>query len=105
MLPKWHDKADPAWFAFPLLVREEAPFGRHNITRFLEEHLVETRPLFAGNILKQPGYRGITSRVIGDLHVADQIMRGAFFVGVYPGLDRPHLDYMIDMFEKFFKQV
>lgn len=104
MLPTWHPKADPSWFAFPLLVRDEAPFMRHELTRFLEDHRVETRPLFAGNILKQPGYRNIAHRVVGDLRVADQIMRGAFFVGVYPGLNEQRLDYMISIFEKFFKE-
>ena len=78
--------------------------GRYDITRFLESHQVETRPLFAGNILKQPGYQGIACRVVGELPVADQILRGAFFVGVYPGLDVQRLDYMIDIFSKFLGQ-
>ena len=103
-LPTWHEKADPSWFAMPLLVRDEAPFMRYEITRFLEEHSVETRPLFAGNIVKQPAYQDVDYRVVGDLPVADHIMRGAFFVGVYPGLDIPRLDYMIDTFANFFKQ-
>jgi CDP-6-deoxy-D-xylo-4-hexulose-3-dehydrase len=105
MLPIWHEKADPSWFAFPLLVKKEAPFMRHELTRFLEAHKVQTRLLFAGNILKQPGYQHITHRVIGDLPVADEIMRGAFFIGVYPGLDSARLEYMIEIFEKFFKQL
>jgi CDP-4-dehydro-6-deoxyglucose reductase, E1 len=104
MLPTWHEKADPSWFAFPLLVRPDAPFMRHELTRFLEYNQVETRLIFAGNILKQPGYRHIEHRVIGGLPIADEIMRGAFFVGVYPGLDDARLDYMIGMFERFFKE-
>jgi CDP-4-dehydro-6-deoxyglucose reductase, E1 len=103
MLPTWHEKADPSWFAFPLLVRSDAPFMRHELTRFLEFNQVETRLIFAGNILKQPGYQNIEHRVIGDLPVADEIMRGAFFIGVYPGLDDARLDYMIEVFEKFFR--
>lgn len=105
VLPSQHEKADPAWFAFPLLVREEAPFTRYEITRYLEAQMVETRPLFAGNILKQPAYQGIACRTVGDLPVADQVMRGAFFVGVYPGLDIPQLDYMIEAFASFFRQL
>lgn len=105
MLPTWHEKADVSWFSMPLLVRDEAPFLRHELTRFLESHKVETRTIFAGNILRQPGYQGIECRVIGDLPIADQIMRGAFFVGVYPGLDTTRLDYMIDTFGKFFAQL
>jgi CDP-6-deoxy-D-xylo-4-hexulose-3-dehydrase len=103
MMPTWHKKADPSWFAFPLLVRRDAPFLRHELTRFLEQNKVQTRLIFAGNILRQPAYQGIPHRVAGDLPISDQIMEGGFFVGVYPGLDRTRLDYMIDQFDKFFK--
>ena len=102
MLPTWHPKADPSWFAMPLLVREEAPFMRHQLTRFLEANRVQTRLIFAGNILRQPAYEHIDHRVIGELPVSDQVMRGGFFVGVFPGLDRPRLDYMLDVFGRFF---
>jgi CDP-6-deoxy-D-xylo-4-hexulose-3-dehydrase len=105
MMPSWHQKADPSWFAFPLYVRPEAPFLRHELTRFLEMHKVQTRLIFAGNILRQPAYQDIEHRAIGRLQVSDQIMEGGFFVGVYPGLDRARLDYMIDQFGSFFKQL
>ena len=85
------------------MVRDEAPFQRHKLTRFLELNHVQTRLIFAGNVLKQPAYQHIPSRVIGDLPIADQIMRGSFFIGVYPGLDIPRLDYIIDTFDKFIK--
>lgn len=104
IMPEWHAKADPSWFAFPLCVRKDAPFDRYKLTRFLEQHNIETRPLFAGNILVQPAYREIESRVIGDLKGAEQIMRGTFFVGVYPGLDNSRLDYMIDIFIRFLEE-
>jgi CDP-6-deoxy-D-xylo-4-hexulose-3-dehydrase len=105
MLPTWHEKADPSWFAFPLYVRQDAPFLRHELTRFLEQNKVQTRLIFAGNILRQPAYQEIPHRTVGDLHVSDQIMEGGFFVGVYPGLDKARLDYMIEQFGKFFKQL
>ncbi|MCA9947722.1 MAG: DegT/DnrJ/EryC1/StrS family aminotransferase, partial [Anaerolineales bacterium] len=89
---------------FPLYVKPDAPFMRHELTRFLEMNHVETRLIFAGNITKQPGYQHIQARVVGDLAVADEIMRGAFFIGVFPGLDIPRLDYIIDMFAKFFQE-
>ncbi len=104
-LPTWHPKADPSWFALPLLVREDAPFMRHELTRFLEMNHVQTRLIFAGNILRQPAYQHIEHRAIGDLSVSDQIMRGGFFVGVYPGLDKARLDYMLDIFGRFFQQL
>ena len=104
-MPSWHEKANPSWFAFPLYVRPDAPFLRHELTRFLELHKVQTRLIFAGNILRQPAYQDIDYRAIGDLKVSDQIMEGGFFVGIYPGLDKARLDYMIDQFESFFKQL
>ncbi len=104
MLPTWHAKADPSWFAFPLTVRQDAPFLRQELTRFLELNRVQTRLIFAGNILRQPAYREIPHRVVGDLAVSDQIMEGGFFVGVYPGLDKARLDYMIEQFDSFFAQ-
>jgi CDP-6-deoxy-D-xylo-4-hexulose-3-dehydrase len=105
MLPTWHAKADPSWFALPLLVRPEAPFMRHELTRFLEINRVQTRLIFAGNILRQPAYAEIEHRAVDDLSVSDQIMRGGFFVGVYPGLDQPRLDYMLEIFGRFFDQL
>jgi CDP-6-deoxy-D-xylo-4-hexulose-3-dehydrase len=101
ILPRWSTKADPSWFAFPLTVRPEAPFAREELTRFLEARQVETRVLFAGNILKQPGYRDIECRVVGDLPNTELVMRNTFFVGVYPGLDRVRLDYILDQFDAF----
>jgi len=105
ILPSWHEKADPSWFAFPLLVRDDAPFSRHEITRYLERNKVETRTLFAGNLIKQPAYQNIEHRVIGDLPISDFIMRAAFFIGVYPGLNQTKLDYMIDTFDSYFKKL
>ena len=103
VLPEWHEKAEPSWFAMPILIRDEAPFTRYEITRFLESHSIETRPLFAGNILKQPAYEGLDFRVIGETPVSDQIMRSVFFIGVYPGLDRRRLEYMVGVFESFLR--
>jgi CDP-4-dehydro-6-deoxyglucose reductase, E1 len=103
ILPTWSPKADPSWFAFPITVRPNAPFSRDQIQRFLESRRVETRLLFAGNILKQPGYRHINHRVIGDLPVANLVMENSFFVGVYPGLSHPQLSYVLEVFYDFMK--
>jgi CDP-6-deoxy-D-xylo-4-hexulose-3-dehydrase len=104
-LPSWHKKASPSWFAMPLFVRETAPFTRYEITRYLESHQIETRPLFAGNILNHPAYQEIESRVVGDLTVSDQIMRGVFFVGVYPGLAQRQLEYVVDVMKSFIDEL
>ncbi len=105
ILPTWHEKADPSWFAFPIFVKESAPFMRHELTKFLELNKVQTRLLFAGNVLRQPAYEHIDYRVVGELPISDQIMRGTFFVGLYPGMDQPRLDYMIEQFERFFNKL
>ena len=89
----------------PLYVRDDAPFLRHELTRFLEVHKVQTRLIFAGNILRQPAYQHIDHRVVGELTGSDKIMQGGFFVGVYPGMDRARLDYMVAQFGAFFAQL
>jgi CDP-6-deoxy-D-xylo-4-hexulose-3-dehydrase len=104
-LPTWSAKGDPAWFAFPITIRANASFDRAALTTFLEAHRVETRTLFAGNILSQPGYRHIQRRVIGELTNADIVLRRTFFVGVYPGLDEVQIGYMLEMFDKFFESM
>jgi CDP-6-deoxy-D-xylo-4-hexulose-3-dehydrase len=104
VLPTWSPKADPAWFAFTLAVRESAPFSRRELNTYLREHKVETRYLFAGNILHQPGYRGIPHRVATPLTETDRVLRTAFFLGLYPGMDQPRLAYMLQVIEDFFRQ-
>jgi CDP-6-deoxy-D-xylo-4-hexulose-3-dehydrase len=105
MLPEWSERADASWFAFPITVRTQAPFSRRDLTLFLEEHNIETRLLFAGNILRQPGYQGITHRVVGSLENSDRVLRSTFFIGVYPGLDDARLSHMLNCFAEFMDQV
>jgi CDP-6-deoxy-D-xylo-4-hexulose-3-dehydrase len=105
ILPRWSAKADPSWFALPLCVRDGAPFGRKDLTTFLESRNIETRYLFAGNILNQPGYRHVQARVVGDLPNSDVVMRGAFFIGVYPGLDEARIAFMLEQFQEFFSRL
>jgi CDP-6-deoxy-D-xylo-4-hexulose-3-dehydrase len=102
-LPIWSKRSDPAWFAFPISVRAGAPFGRQDLTDWLEGRGIETRFLFAGNITRQPGYRHIEHRAVGDLPNSDFVMRSTFFIGVYPGLDDARLSYMQEAFESFFR--
>ena len=105
ILPTWSPRADVSWFAFPMTVRDEAPFRRRELLQWLEAAQVETRLLFAGNITRQPAYRDVTHRVVGELTNADLVMRGAFFVGVYPGLDSQRIDYMLETFATFFARL
>ncbi len=103
-LPTTYSKAAPSWFAFPIMVKPQAAFNRHDLVRFLEERQIQTRRLFAGNILRQPGYKNIRCRVIGDLSVTNQVMERVFFVGVYPGLNNQMIDYMLAQFGEFIKR-
>jgi CDP-6-deoxy-D-xylo-4-hexulose-3-dehydrase len=102
ILPTWSERAGPSWFAFPITVRPGAPFSRRDLVTFLEERNVETRLLFAGNIVRQPGYRDVAHRAVGDLPNSDLVLRSAFFVGVYPGLDDARIAYMLEGFADFF---
>jgi CDP-6-deoxy-D-xylo-4-hexulose-3-dehydrase len=102
ILPHWGERADVSWFAFPITVRPQAPFTRQELVCWLEDARIETRLLFAGNILKQPGYRDMKCRLVGKLDNSDLVMRNSFFIGVYPGLDEVRIDYVLDKFEEFF---
>ena len=75
--------------------------SRNELTGFLEANRVETRNLFSGNLLRHPAFESIECRVVGDLAATDAIMERTFFVGVYPGIDEPRMDYMIDVFKRF----
>ena len=101
ILPESLPKADPCWFAFPLTVKDRATFRRTEIVQFLEKHRIMTRPLFAGNILKQPAYANLDCRIVGKLENSDRVMNSSFFVGSHPGIDEQRLAYMIDTFGKF----
>jgi CDP-4-dehydro-6-deoxyglucose reductase, E1 len=104
ILPQPAAESEPAWFAYPITVREDAGFRRQELLKFLEERRIETRLLFAGNIVRQPAFRPAAYRIHGSLENADLIMRRTFFIGVYPGLRSPHLQYMASVFGDFFKR-
>lgn len=101
VLPRTLSKSDPSWFAIPITVRENAGFSKKAIVTFLESKKIETRMLFAGNILRQPGYRNIKCRIIGELKNTDAVVNRTFFMGVYPGLDEDRLSYEIEKIDEF----
>jgi CDP-6-deoxy-D-xylo-4-hexulose-3-dehydrase len=105
LLPSSSKKGDPAWFALPLTLREGVPFTRRDLITFLEERNIETRLLLAGNLVRQPGYRDINHRTVGDLPNADRILRSSFFIGVYPGLDDARIAYVLEAFSDFFHRL
>ena len=88
--------SDPSWFGFPMTLDPKIPISREDLLRFLDSRKIGTRLLFAGNILKQPAYKDIDFRVVGELKNTDIIMNRSFWVGVYPGLTKQMLDYVIE---------
>ncbi len=105
LLPQSVAGATPNWFGFVITVNATAPFARNALVEFLERHRVATRMLFTGNILRQPAYQDIRARVVGDLPNAEAIMHRTFWIGVYPGLTDEMLDYVLQVFEDFFRHV
>jgi CDP-4-dehydro-6-deoxyglucose reductase, E1 len=98
--------SEPSWFGFLMTVREGAGFTRSDIVKWLEDHHIQTRMLFAGNIVKHPCFDAMRRdktgyRVIGDLLNTNSIMENAFWIGVYPGLTDEMVDYMIDVIRTF----
>ncbi|MEX0325466.1 MAG: lipopolysaccharide biosynthesis protein RfbH [Puniceicoccaceae bacterium] len=102
-------RAVPSWFGFMMLVRESAGFTRPAFSTFLDEVKIGNRTLFGGNLVRQPALVQLgrenpeAFRVIGNLPGSDEIMNKAVFVGVYPGLSRKMLDYIIEQIHVFCK--
>ena len=94
ILPEATTHSDPSWFGFPIGVREDAPFRREDLIRALEANKIGTRLLFGGNLLRQPAYLDCEYRVAGELRNTDFVMNNVFWVGVYPGLTPPMLDFV-----------
>jgi CDP-6-deoxy-D-xylo-4-hexulose-3-dehydrase len=94
ILPEATPESDPSWFGFLLTLRDNAPCRRVDLLRYLDQHRIGTRLLFAGNVTRQPYMRGRDYRVASALASADVITERSFWVGVYPGLTEPMLDFV-----------
>ena len=96
ILPEATERSDPSWFGFLMIVRDDAPFTRDEIVRHLESRKIQTRMLFAGNLVRQPALTSGDARfrVAGPLTITDAIMNRGFWVGVYPGLTDPMRDFV-----------
>ncbi|KKQ33177.1 MAG: Lipopolysaccharide biosynthesis protein rfbH [candidate division TM6 bacterium GW2011_GWF2_37_49] len=104
ILPQSLPLADPCWFAFPLTIKSSAGFTRLELTKYFEENNIETRVLFAGNIIRQPAFMNIKCRISERLDNSDKIMHDSFFIGVYPGLTQNCLDRITKTFKDFLNQ-
>ena len=98
VLPEATPGSDPSWFGFPIGVREQAPFTRNRVIRHLEQRKIATRLLFGGNLARQPAYQGAAYRVVGDLANTDFVMDRVFWIGVFPGITEPMVEYILDAF-------
>jgi CDP-6-deoxy-D-xylo-4-hexulose-3-dehydrase len=101
VLPEATAGSDPSWFGFALTVRPEAPFGRAELVAHLESRGIATRLLFGGNLLRQPAYRDVVHRVAGPLTTTDLVAESSLWIGCYPGLGRPALEYVADTLRAF----
>jgi len=100
IMPVVPAKADPSWFGFPITLKPH--INRRDFIQFLEGARIDTRLVFAGNILKQPGFEDIPRRVHGELTGTDIIMNQTLFIGVYPGLRPEMLEYVADRIGEYF---
>ena len=102
-----YPESDPSWFGFLMTVKPDAGFTRNDLAQHLEAANIQTRNLFAGNILKHPCFESLTEgvdyRIVGDLVNTDVIMNSSLWIGLYPGMGEARLDYMIDVIRKFCK--
>ncbi len=102
ILPTLDPRSNPSWFGFPITVKNS--FSRQEIVQWLENANIETRMIFAGNILHQPAFRSINRRIVGSLEQSETIMNNTFFIGVYPGLTEEMIDFMVKIISDFVKK-
>ncbi|AFO59136.1 MULTISPECIES: aminotransferase class I/II-fold pyridoxal phosphate-dependent enzyme [unclassified Natrinema] len=103
VLPKERDDVKTCWLAYPLTIKERAPFNRVDIVKYLETNGIQTRSLWAGNILCHPGFKDIDCRVPFETPTADRVMKNAFVIGCHQSIGDEELSYMKKVFETFFE--
>jgi len=105
ILPKATPKSDPSWFGFPLTLRDSVKFKRNDIVIYLEEKNIQTRNLFAGNLTRHPCFsnlkKGEDYRISGELKNTEKLMHDSFWLGIYPGMTKDMLIYMVNCIKEF----
>lgn len=101
ILPEHTDKSDPSWFGFPITIKNNAPFSRTELINYLNQKLIDTRPIFAGNLVKQPYLKSKNYRISSKLEKTDIVMTSSFWIGVYPGLTTEMLEYVVKEIKNF----
>ena len=106
ILPEAEPNSNPSWFGFLIAVKDDAGFTRNELTSFLESRKIQTRNLFAGNLIKHPAFdemrkSGEGYRVVGELKMTDFVMNNGFWIGVYPGMTDEMIDWMITSIREY----
>ena len=101
-LPIPTPNSNPSWFGFPITLKDDCGVSRVDVTKFLESHKIGSRLLFAGNLLKQPYFKDVEYRVVGDLTHTEKTMNDTFWIGVQPALDEVHFDFVAEKMEELF---
>ena len=102
-LPEQTKSSETGWLAYPIVISKEAPFSRRDLQIFLEQRNIQTRVVFTGNILRQPGFKDIDC--VGkadDFVVADEVMRGGMLLACHHGLSQKQIDHIHDSMKSFF---
>lgn len=110
ILPEFDKNTEPSWFGFLITLRDNSGINRDGFVRYLEDKGIQTRMLFAGNLIKHPCFDEMRKskkgyRVVGKLINTDKIMNDTFWVGVYPGMCDDSLKYMIEMIKEYIYNV
>jgi len=105
ILPKQNPQADTCWLAFPLTIKDHAPFTRRDLAIHLEKNGIQTRPFFTGNVLRQPAFKKLKSRKLPNGYpVSDMVMKGSLVFGCHHGMDLEQINYIHEKFAEFIKK-
>ena len=102
ILPEAEKNSDPSWFGFPISLRKNNKFNRNDLIKYLNNNKIGTRLLFSGNLTKQPYMKGVNFKVQGELKNTDFVMENTFWIGLYPGLYKSHLEYSVSKIKNYF---
>ena len=96
------NNSTPSWFGFSITVKSTSGVNRLDLIKYLDQNKIGTRLLFAGNLIRQPYFKNIEYRVVGELVNTDVTMSQTLWLGIYPGIGKEQLDYIAEKMEEFF---